>query len=81
MEDICKKFGRNIRKYRLLKGYSQEKLAELTGLHRTYISDLERGRRSISLGNIEKLANALEIDLHKLFIFQKEDKKVDGNGL
>ena len=79
MEDICKKFGRNIRKYRLLKGYSQEKLAELAGLHRTYISDLERGNRSISLGNIEKLANVLEIDLHKLFIFEKENSKVDEN--
>jgi len=81
MEDICTKFGRNIRKHRLSKGYSQEKLAELAGLHRTYISDLERGRRSISLGNIEKLANVLEIDLYKLFIFQKEDKKVDENEL
>lgn len=68
--DICGKFGINVRKYRNEKGYSQEKLAEITGLHRTYISDVERGTRSISLDNIEKLANALEIQVYKLFVFE-----------
>ena len=69
MDSIQLKFGNNIRKYRKSKGYSQEKLAELSGLHRTYISDIERGSRSISLNNIERLANALEIEIYKLFIF------------
>jgi transcriptional regulator with XRE-family HTH domain len=67
---ICTKFGINVRKYRNTKGYSQEKLAEITGLHRTYISDVERGTRSISLDNIEKLSNALEIQVYKLFVFE-----------
>ncbi len=69
--NICKKFGENVKKYRLGKNYSQEHLAELTGLHRTYISSLERGIRSISLKNIQKIADALEIECYKLLIFDK----------
>ncbi len=68
--NICQKFGVNVRKYRNQKGYSQEKLAEITGLHRTYISAVERGVRSISLDNIEKIALALEIAAYKLFVFE-----------
>lgn len=66
--DIIKVFGTNVRKYRTAKGISQEKFAELCGLHRTYISDIECFRRSISLDNIQKIANALEIPTFKLFI-------------
>lgn len=69
--DIIKVFGTNVRKYRNELGLSQEKLAEKSGLHRTYVSDIERFRRSISLENIQKIANALEIDVYKLFL---EDK-------
>lgn len=69
MDDICKKFGLNVKKYRQNKGYSQEKLAEISGLHRTYISSVERGTRSISLNNIEKIANSLDIEIHVFFIF------------
>lgn len=47
--DICKKFGKNLYLYRTKKGLSQEKLAEISNLHRTYISAIERGTRSISL--------------------------------
>lgn len=68
MEKLRILFGRNVRKYRMQKGYSQEKLAEICGLHRTYISDVERGTRSIALDNIEKLSNALEVETYKLFI-------------
>lgn len=67
MEDIKKLFGTNVRKYRLEKELSQEKLAELSGLHRTYISAIERAERSISLDNIQKIANALKIEMYKLF--------------
>lgn len=66
--DIIKVFGKNVRNYRKQKGISQEKLAELSGLHRTYISDIECFRRSISLDNIQKIANALEIETYKLFL-------------
>lgn len=55
-------FSNNLRKYRSALGMSQEAFANKAGLHRTYISALERGKRSIALDNIEKIANALEID-------------------
>ncbi len=69
--DIIKVFGTNVRKYRVKKNISQEKFAELCGLHRTYISDIECFRRSISLDNIQKIADALEIDTFKLFVEEK----------
>ncbi|MGN0488306.1 MAG: helix-turn-helix domain-containing protein [Ruminococcus sp.] len=65
--DIIKVFGTNVRKYRIKLGLSQEKLAEKSGLHRTYISDIECFRRSISLDNIQKIADALEIETYLLF--------------
>ena len=70
--NIVKVFGTNLREYRTQKGISQEKFAELCGLHRTYISDIECFRRSISLDNIQRIADALEIDTYKLFV-NKED--------
>lgn len=66
--DIVKVFGTNIRRYRNESGISQEKLAELSGLHRTYISDVERFQRSISLENIQRIANALNVEVYKLFL-------------
>lgn len=66
--DIVRVFGSNVRYYRELKGISQEKLAELSGLHRTYISDIERFQRSISLSNVQKIADALEIETYVLFV-------------
>jgi Predicted transcriptional regulators len=72
MTDICSRFGSNVKKYRINKKLSQETLAEMTGLHRTYISDVERGKRSISLINIEKLSIALEIEVKQLFEFTRD---------
>ena len=69
--EICNLFGKNVKKYRIESKLSQEKLGELTGLHRTYISDIERGLRSISLNNIEKLSKALNVEIYKLFIFEE----------
>lgn len=66
--DIVHIFGTNLRKYRTQLGVSQEKFAEMCGLHRTYISDIERFQRSIALDNVQKIANALEIDTYKLFM-------------
>ena len=53
------RFGLRLREVREQVGISQEKLAELAGLHRTYVSSVERGKRNISIENIERLARAL----------------------
>ena len=66
--DILNVFGTNVRRYRTGLGVSQEKFAEMCGLHRTYISDIERFQRSISLENVQKIANALGVDTYKLFM-------------
>ena len=66
-------FAENLRKYRNARGYSQEYLSELSGLHRTYISALERERRNISIANIEKIASALDLEPYLLFVPEKAD--------
>ena len=72
--EIIKVFGSNVRYYRNKMGVSQEKFAEMCGLHRTYISDIERLNRSISLDNIQKIADAFGIDTYKLFIKNTEEE-------
>lgn len=64
--ETLKKFGERVRELRLKRGLSQEELAELSGLHRTYISSLELGKRNVSLLNIFVLAKALGITPDKL---------------
>ncbi|MCA9078464.1 MAG: helix-turn-helix transcriptional regulator [Planctomycetaceae bacterium] len=59
--DIKIRFGEKLRSIRTKQGVSQEKLAELAGLHRTYVSSVERGERNVSLLNIERLAIALGV--------------------
>lgn len=66
--DIIKVFGTNIRKYYNSLGVSQENFTEMYGLYRTYISDVERFQRSILLGKIQKIADALKIEIFKLFL-------------
>lgn len=69
--DIVKVFGDNLKKYRTELGLSQEAFAEKCGLHRTYISAIECYRRSIALENVQRIADALEIETYKLFVEEK----------
>lgn len=66
MVDIKKKFGNKVRELRKQKGISQEELGFKSGLHRTYISDIERGSRNVSLINLEKIAKALSLKINSL---------------
>ncbi len=68
-DDIKLKLGRKIRETRVKEGYSQEELASRCGLHRTYISDIERGERNVSVENIEKIAKALKTEPNELLRF------------
>ena len=65
--DIAVRFGQAVRKLRLEQKLSQEELAERCDLHRTYISDIELGKRNVSLENIERIAAALERSLSDFF--------------
>jgi transcriptional regulator with XRE-family HTH domain len=65
--DKLKAFGEKIRKIRIERGLSQEKLAFLSGLHRTYVGAIERGERNVSFKNIEKIAKTLKVNLEELF--------------
>ena len=74
--DILNVFGENVRKYRLRLKFSQEELASRSNLHRTYIGMLERAEKNITLVNIEKIANALEVKIDDL-IKSNHGKKTD----
>lgn len=65
-------FATNVKAIRLQKNLSQEKLAELAGLHRTYISALERERRNISIDNIQRIAEALDVEASILFMEESD---------
>lgn len=67
MRDIQKTFGQTIRDRRQRLRISQEDLAELSGLDRTYIGGIERGERNPSLKNIARIAAALRVDVAELF--------------
>lgn len=66
--EIQKKFGQTVRRIRNHKEISQEYFADLCGLHRTYMSDIELGKRNVSLENIEKIALALDMRVSELFM-------------
>lgn len=66
-EEILIKFGAKVRAVRKMKGLSQEQLAFKADLHRTYIGMIERAEKNITLINIEKIANALDIELSEIF--------------
>ena len=68
--DVKKPFGASVRAWRGRLGISQEELAGRAGLHRTYVCDVERGARNLSLESIEKLARALEISTSTLLSYE-----------
>lgn len=67
MSEISKFIGQRIRNYRTQKNLSQEKLAEYSGCHPTYIGQVERGEKNATLESIEKIASALNVPLSQLF--------------
>lgn len=75
-KDLLFAFGQTIRKIRLSKDISQEKFANMCDLHRTYISDIELGKRNVSLENIGKMANALDVSISKLFQEVESDESI-----
>lgn len=70
--DLLHIFAANVRSYRSQAGLSQEELAELAGLHRTYISSVEREKRNISIDNIQHIAEALKVEPYKLLMKREE---------
>ena len=68
-------FAENVRMYRRVLGISQEELAYRANLHRTYIGMIERAEKNITLVNIEKIANALEVNIEILLKISKDGKE------
>ena len=67
MKPLNEIFGLQVRRYRKKKGISQEELASISELHRTYIGAIERGERNVSLNNVEKIARSLDVAVIDLF--------------
>lgn len=65
--DPCLQFGKTLRILREKRNLSQEELADIAGLDRSYISGVERGKRNVSLRNIHKIAEAMKVPVRKLF--------------
>ena len=65
--DVRERFGTAVKFRREAMGLTQEELADKAGIHRTYLSDVERGTRNLSLVNIERLAEALAVKMSELF--------------
>ena len=68
MVDIAKQLGKRIRELRVAKGFSQEKFALLIEMDRTYFSSVESGKRNVSIKNIKKIADGLNVTISELFI-------------
>ncbi len=65
--DIRERFGYAVKSLREESGLTQEDLADKAAIHRTYLSDIERGARNVSLVNIERIAAALKLSIAELF--------------
>ena len=71
------KLGRQIKYYRTTKGVSQQKLANTLGIHRTYISSIERGERNVTVVTVQSICKALDISMSTLFSSMEEDGGVN----
>lgn len=60
--DLQRTLGENLRRYRQERGLSQEAFADLVLVHRTYIGDIERGERNLSLKSVERIAGWIDVD-------------------
>jgi transcriptional regulator with XRE-family HTH domain len=69
---ILVKFGQRVREERTKRGFSQEELADIAGVHRTYIGMIERAEKNITLENIEKIADALGLKPDELLRFNAQ---------
>jgi transcriptional regulator with XRE-family HTH domain len=67
MNDLQRQFGHRVRELRKQMGFSQERLASLAGVDRSYLGQLERGEKNVSLQNMAKIASALGVHLADLF--------------
>jgi len=65
-------FAQRLRQIRQIRGLSQEELADMAGLHRTYVGSVERSERNVSIDNMERLAIALEVDITELLTKEPE---------
>jgi transcriptional regulator with XRE-family HTH domain len=75
--DINVLFGKRVRQLREQKGISQEQLGFDAGLHRTYIGQIERAEKNITLKNIEKIAKRLDVNVSELMDFSKLDDDIE----
>jgi len=66
-DNLRERFGRAIRERRLEKGLTQEQLAHISGLNRSYITDVERGARNVALANVARLVHALDMTIPEFF--------------
>jgi len=66
-DPVLVKFGNIVREERLKRSLSQEKLAEIVGVHRTYIGMVERAEKNVTLANIQKIAKGLNLNISSLF--------------
>jgi len=71
-EQVLKKIGLNFRIERTRKGLSQERFAEAAGVHTNYIGKVERGEQNLTIKKITALANALNIPIGKILVFENE---------
>ena len=78
MSDIAKTVGKRLRSYRQAQNLSQERLAELAGLHPTYIGQVERGEKNLTIESLEKITSALQIPMASVFE-QVEDRHHECN--